>query len=465
MTDLLQHVENQIQARHLIKQGDKVLVAVSGGLDSMVLLHALKKLSARHNWKLTVAHFNHQLRGRASDADERLVRKTAAAMKLPFVAESADVKESARKLKLSIEMAARKLRHGFFAHIARRRRIQTVALAHQADDQIELFFLRLLRGAGSKGLAGMKWQSPSPADKKIRLVRPLLDLNKDELQKFARENKIAFRDDATNFSSDFLRNRIRNELLPMLRSHYQPGLNKTILRVMDIVGAESDFVASSASSLQLNLIRPEPEGCNFGNLPVAIQRRILQSQLIELAVVADFDLVEQLRKSSGKHVSVGSGRSVAREENGKLKLRVEQSVGFSSNGLEINLSGGAADATFGDVKLNWSFANDPRQRRPRQSSLEIFDAGKIGGKILLRHWRAGDRFQPIGLKSAAKLQNLFTNAKIPLARRRNLVVAEASGGEIFWVEGLRISENFKLSLQTRRRLIWNWQRVHANEQL
>ena len=465
MTDLLQHVENQIQARHLIKQGDKVLVAVSGGLDSMVLLHALKKLSARHNWKLTVAHFNHQLRGRASDADEKLVRQISAKLKLPIVVESGDVKLFAAQSKLSIEMAARKLRHEFFARAAGGRKIKTVALAHHADDQIELFFLRLLRGAGGEGLAGMKWQSPSPADRKVPLVRPLLDLSKEELRQFARENKIRFRDDATNFYHGFLRNRIRNELLPLLRKNYQPGLNKTILRVMDIVGAESDFVASSASSLQLTLVRPEPQGCNFGNLPVAVQRRILQSQLIELAVVADFELVEQLRGSAGRHLSVGSGRSVAREENGKLKLRVEQSVGFSSNELEINFSGGAADATFGDVKLNWSFANDLRQRRPRQSSLEIFDAGKIGGKILLRHWRAGDRFQPIGLKSAAKLQDLFTNAKIPPARRRNLVVAEASGGEIFWVEGLRISENFKLSLQTRRRLIWNWQRVHANEQL
>ena len=175
----------------------------------MVLLHTLEKLSARHKWKIVVAHFNHRLRGRASDADEKLVRRTTVRMKLPVVVERADVKAFAKKSKLSIEMAARKLRHEFLARVARKKKIKTIAFAHHADDQVELFFLRLLRGAGGEGLGGMKWQSPSPADKTISLIRPLLDFSKAELFDFTRESKIRFRQDATNLSSDFLRNRIR----------------------------------------------------------------------------------------------------------------------------------------------------------------------------------------------------------------------------------------------------------------
>jgi len=176
--DFLQNLESNIERRDLLSPGQAVLVAVSGGMDSMVLLRSLKELSEKMCWNICVAHFNHQLRGRSSDADEKLVSKTAAALKLAFVAERADVKSFARKSKVSIEMAARKLRHEFFARTARDRNISTVALAHHADDQVELFFLRLLRGAGGEGLAGMKWQSPSPADKKIMLVRPLLDMTK-----------------------------------------------------------------------------------------------------------------------------------------------------------------------------------------------------------------------------------------------------------------------------------------------
>ena len=170
MTDLIQRVEQNIQSRRLLNHGQAILVAVSGGLDSMVLLKVLHTLSARHHWKLTVAHFNHQLRGRSSDADERLVRKTAASLRLPFVAGRADVRQFAKKSKLSIEMAARKLRHEFFARVAKERKIHVVALAHHADDQVELFFVRALRGAGGEGLAGMKWHAPSPTNGKIMLM-------------------------------------------------------------------------------------------------------------------------------------------------------------------------------------------------------------------------------------------------------------------------------------------------------
>jgi tRNA(Ile)-lysidine synthase len=455
---LLQRIEQNIRDRRLLKRGQAVLVAVSGGLDSMALLKVIHSLARKWRWKISVAHFNHQLRGRASDADEKLVRKTAAKMKLPFVVERANVKAFAQKSKLSVEMAARKLRHEFFARAAQEGKIQTVALAHHADDQVELFFLRLLRGAGGEGLAGMKWQSPSPAGKKITLVRPLLDLSKEELRQFAQEKKIQFREDATNSSFDFLRNRIRNELLPLLRKKYQPGLDRTILRLMEIVGAESEFVGNVASSLRLESFRPQAERYKFDDLPAAIQRRILQSQLAELGVAADFELVEQLRESAGKCVSVGSSLSVLRDAGGKLKLREQQFDEFNSNEISVNLSGRAGDVNFGGVKFNWSFASASRGRSPHQIAREFFDADKIGGEIILRHWRAGDRFQPIGLKSAAKLQDLFTNAKIPRERRRGLIIAEAAGGEIFWVEGLRISENFKLTPQTKRSLAWRWRR-------
>jgi tRNA(Ile)-lysidine synthase len=460
VTDLLQFIESLIHNR-LFKRGEKILVAVSGGLDSMVLLHALKKISTLHKWKLALAHFNHQLRGRASDADEKLVRKTAAKMKLPAVVERADVKKFAQKSKLSIEMAARKLRHEFFARAARERKIKIIALAHHADDQVELFFLRLLRGAGGEGLAGMKWRSPSPTDKKISIVRPLLNFSKSELAEFARENKIRFRDDATNFSSNFLRNRIRNELLPLLRKNYQPGLNQTVLRLMEIVGAESEFVGRSserqfAQNKNRSRLASAATNGNFERLPTAIQRRILQSQLTKLNLPLDFDLIEKLRQSPNQVVSVGRNLSVARKNSGEIELRTKSKPEFKTNAVRVNLKAGKRAEFSGEI-FQWQFSvakNSPLPKR--QVAREFFDADKIGGEIILRHWRAGDRFQPIGLSSPVKLQDLFTNAKIPPTQRRNLILGETIGGEIFWAEGLRISEKFKLTSQTKRRLIWDW---------
>ena len=375
MGDLLQRVENQIQNRRLLKRGQKILAAVSGGLDSMVLLHVLDSLSRKSRWKISVAHFNHRLRGCAGDADEKLVRKMAAKMKLPIVVEGADVKEYARKSKLSVEMAARKLRHEFFARAAREQGIQTVALAHHADDQIELFFLRLLRGAGGVGLAGMKWQSPSPADRKILLVRPLLDFSKSELKEFARENKIKFWQDATNFSSGFLRNRIRNELLPLLRKNYQPGLNKAVLRLMEIVGAESDFVGEAAgrfcgsggeaahSKMSRSRLTSAAAKINFENLPIVIQRRVLQSHLANAGIAADFDLIESLRQTPRQFVSVGANISVARNDSGEIKLRTESNLEFSAEELAVKLAGRAGQMDFGGRKFKWKTKAESGKRK------------------------------------------------------------------------------------------------------
>ncbi|HEV2694070.1 MAG TPA: tRNA lysidine(34) synthetase TilS, partial [Verrucomicrobiae bacterium] len=333
-------------------------------------------------------------------------------------------------------------------------KISTIALAHHADDQVELFFLRLLRGAGGAGLAGMKACSPSPADKKVLLVRPLLDLSKVEILAHAQQNKIRFRDDASNFSNDFLRNRLRNELLPLLRKKYQPGLTGTVWRLMTIAGAEAELAGDLA---QRWLARPDAP---FEKLPVAVQRKVMLEQLVNSGVVADFYLVEQLRQAQGKFVSVGAGFSVARTAAGKLELKQSVSAEFNATEQVIKVSGRAGRVKFGGVKFQWVLKKQGGMPKRLASApgTERFDAEKVGNKIVMRHWRAGDRFQPSGLKTAVKLQDLFVNAKISAVRRRELVVATTAAGELFWVEGLRIGENFKLTLATKHQLVWHWSR-------
>jgi tRNA(Ile)-lysidine synthase len=503
VTHIVEQVAGSILERKLISNASGILIAVSGGLDSMVLLHVLARLAERRRWRLVVTHFNHRLRGRSSDADERLVAMTARKLGLRFVRGDADVRRHAAERKLSIEMAARELRHEFLARTARRLKISTIALAHHADDQVELFFLRLLRGAGSEGLAGMKWRNESPADRRVMLVRPLLDRSKEELRAFAEENRIAFREDATNAQLDFQRNRIRHELLPLLRKKYQPALTRVILRQMEILGAEGEAIAHEArhavgrlrnskhqkpgtrkiSNLKFQISdrhtkeRGTPadrEGANsFSRLPVAVQRRCLEIQAVEQGVAVEFELIETLREEPEKRVTVGESLTVWRDVSGRLYVQrgfKEKSFGAQRKILRLGGPGikrkkvnTTSTQIFDNVQFTWRIlpGRDGIVRaQNKQSNREFFDADKVGVGVVLRHWQPGDRFQPIGMPSAVKLQDLFINAKVPAELRHRLIIGATQRGEIFWVEGLRMGERFKLDKTTVRRLQWSWKRLN-----
>jgi tRNA(Ile)-lysidine synthase len=478
VTNLPEHVGRSIRQRTLLKERERVVVAVSGGMDSTVLLHLLQELAAAHRWKLAVAHLNHQLRGRSSDADERFVCKLAERFGLPCFVERAEVRSFATRQKLSVEMASRRLRHEFLVRCARRFNARTVAVAHHADDQVELFFLRVLRGAGGEGLQGMKWRSPSPVnfqsfafdwpdgvsassrkpDPPTQLVRPLLDVPREELRRFATGRKLAFRQDASNASLDFLRNRIRHRLLPLLQREFQPAIGRTVTRLMEIVGAEAAFARDTAEAwLKGGAAKRAP---HFDVLPLAIQRAAVRLQLLERGVVLDFDLVESLVAAVDRRVSVGMNLAVWRDERGRVHAVEAAALRFSESARLLELKGRSGQCDFGTRRFDWRRVQKRGAKLPgRIAGGEWFDADAIGPTLILRHWRAGDRFQPIGLPKAAKLQDLLTNASVPAVRRRELTVATTADGRIFWVEGLRIGEAAKLTPATIRRLQWRWQRL------
>lgn len=456
MHALVAQVDARIRSRGLLAEGKNLLVAVSGGVDSMVLLGVLRELAPERRWRVVVAHYNHQLRGPASDSDARFVKRRARKLGLQFVEGTGDVRALARKQGTSVEMAARALRHEFLAHQAKRLGMDAVALAHHADDQVELFFLRLLRGSAS-GLSGMKWRGTSPTEKCVTLIRPLLDQPKAVLLDFARSEKIRFREDVSNGSLDILRNRVRGELLPLLRRHYQPGLDRAVLRTMEIVGQESDFVQAAAREwMQVGEARA------FDKLPIAVQRQCVRLDLSLLDRTADFDLVERLRLKPDVLHSCHGGWLVRDAKSGRVSVQSAVSKKFSATAQRVGLSASRGGDWYDGVSVKWLIRKRALRSKPsRARNRESFDADKVGAQILLRHWRPGDRFQPIGTASGVKLQDLFTNAKVPAPERRRLIVAEAEDGEIFWVEGLRMSERFKLRASTRRELEWRWRRGEA----
>jgi tRNA(Ile)-lysidine synthase len=452
--DFLERIERHILARQLASRGDSLLVAVSGGVDSMLLLHALHRLAPKHAWRLVVAHFNHQLRGAASDADATLVAHTAADLDLAFIAESWKRVAQPPRRGLSLEMGARNARHEFLARAAHQSRCGTIALAHHADDQVELFFLRLFRGAGGEGLGGMPLSNPSPVDREVKLIRPLLDFTKAELLEIAAANRIEFREDASNLDRAHDRNRIRHDLLPLIEREFGAHVSANILRSMEIVGADADHACDSAERWLESVRRT-----SFARLRPAVQRHVVRLQLRALGIEPEFDLIESLRISARKKITVKPRVVVWREDDGRVLSGESSALGFDASELRADLSPGQGSLRFDRLALEWKAHATRGASRPRAAQRrEFFDADEIGAQIILRHWRAGDRFQPIGFPKPAKLQDLFAAAKVPRAERHQRVIAATASGKIFWVEGLRIGERFKLTEATRRRLEWRWAR-------
>jgi tRNA(Ile)-lysidine synthase len=246
-------------------------------------------------------------------------------------------------------------------------------------------------------------------------------------------------------------------LLPLLRERYQPRLARTVLRYLELAQGESYFV-SEAAERWLAQRRKTP----FSRLAEPVQRRLVQLQLFKLKQPLDFELIEHLRLHPNRPVSTGTGVRLIREGDGRVSLqRVAKEV-FRAASLRVNLRRRRA-VDFGTVKLSWKIADEAGMKQTRRPNVEQFDADKVGAEVCLRHWQPGDRFQPIGAAHPSKLQDIFTNLKVPPAERRQRVVGVTAEGRVFWVEGLRMAEGFKLDKTTVRRLKWAWERNAESE--
>lgn len=408
-------IRKTIDAYNLIPEGAKVVAGVSGGADSVALLRSFHQLGIG----CTVAHLNHQLRGEASDADEQFVRELAQELGLPLVVKHANVRSRAKEYGLSIEMAARQARHDFFSEF----KDSVIALAHHADDQVETFILKLARGAGSDGLGGMSYLQVLGD---LRIIRPMLDITRTELLRWLEENRFEWREDASNADEQFLRNRIRHTVLPMLADELNPNIRETILRTMDILRAENDWMTA-----QLEGLSPADK------LPLAAKRRILRQWLFDQgATEVDFDAVENIlslmeRKEGSRTFELNDRQRIV-VEYGTPRFEYAERAFPSAQTWQLTTehgSGWRKDHGTGAGIL------------PAEAS---FDADKVGdASIEVRAWRPGDRMKPLGIEGSRKLQDILTDQKIPRAQRTAIPVVVCRG-EIIWLPGYRTARDWEV---------------------
>lgn len=410
--NILDPIRKVIEIHGLIPDDSQIVVAVSGGADSVALLHALHTLGV----PVTVAHMNHQLRGADSDADEAFVRKLANELGVPFFSTTADVNQLAEESGQSIEMAARQARHEFFSEFAG----ETIALAHHADDQVETFLLKLARGAGTEGLGGMSF---CQSIHELRIIRPMLEIRRSEILEWLVENELTWREDASNLDEHFLRNRVRHTILPLLEHELNPDIQNTILRTMDILREENAWMEGVLENQPFT-----------AQQPLAAKRRLLRNWLFENGVnEIDYDAGEKIlslmKRGRGTKVYQLNERQRVVVEYGRP--RFEQDEG-PENIPSWKLS----------IEEGTGWRRDPGDRIGLLPAEASFDADRVGdATIEVRTYLPGDRMEPLGVDGSRKLQDIFTDCKVPRDRRKCIPVVLCRG-EIIWLPGYRIASGW-----------------------
>lgn len=429
-----------IRQRGLMKAGDRVLAAVSGGADSIALLRLLLELRAELGIVVVVAHFNHLLRAAESDADEAFVADLAQQFELEVLTTGQDVTGYALANRLSLETAGRSLRYEWLSQMASEHRFDVVATAHTLDDQAETVLMKFLRGAGTKGLAGIYPVVDAGA---FRLVRPLLQISRTEIEGYLQSLAQPWREDESNLDQRFRRNRVRHELLPLLEREYNPKIRQVLSETAEISRAEEAFWddASGAGLSDLQPARRTLRLEDFAEFPVALQRRLLKRFLEDNAIACDFQHVEALRQCAlGELARVELAADwLACRRGDSLVLEPPDAVAtVAGYSYLLPVPGEVAIPEIGCVI---QAVPVPAQFAAEAAPGTLLRADLIGPALRVRNWQHGDRYHPAHSGGEEKLKRLFAEKKIPAEQRASWPVV-SKGGSIVWVRDLPVAEPF-----------------------
>ena len=446
-------------------QGQVLLAAVSGGLDSMVLLDLLLRLQETLGYGLHAAHLDHAWR-EESAADAAWVAERAAACGIRFHGRRADVGAYASQSGQSLEAAGRTLRYRFFADTAAALGGCRLVTGHHADDQAETVLMRLLRGSGAGGLAAMKPAGDGAGGQEI--LRPLLGVDRAAIEHYARLRGVPFRQDPSNRDTRFTRNRVRHELLPLLRRSFNPGIDRALRRTADVLASEDAFMSEETRRAWKAVCLNAAGGCvilaapKLLNYHMAIQRRLVRQALLAARPAPgappdsgppapEFAGVEGvLLTASEGGIRAVSGGVWAQRVGDRLVLRADK-ADFA--GLEVEFPGEYPLPGGGLLRARRLPATEFSGLRPRLGPwTAAFDAERLRGPIRLRRPLEGDRLQPLGMRGHKKLSDLLVDAKWPRVLRPEALLLTCDG-EIAWAVGLRQAESFKVGPATRRLLL------------
>jgi tRNA(Ile)-lysidine synthase len=441
LISLLQRVAETVERHAMFAGARRIGVAVSGGADSVCLLYALLELAPRWDLCLSVLHLDHQLRGKESSADAEFVADLARGLDLPLVSRSAAIAREG-----NLEQNARRARRAFFAQAIGSSAVERVAVGHTRSDQAETVLFRLLRGAGAAGLSGIL-----PVTRE-GIVRPLIEVERPEVERFLRERGIGWREDSTNTDRRFSRNRLRHDLLPQLKREWNPEVVAALARTAEMAAADEDYWRVEVESFRLSPSEGSVivESAKLAGLPDAVARRVVR-RAIELAQGdlrgIDFHHVEEVLRLARR--SRGSGRVHVRELDicrsfNQIRFGMPPAVPYCyglhlpgvAAGLEFSLELIEKKETSGDSDYVYNVG------------MGLVDWGRLSGSLTLRSWQPGDRYHPMNSSGVQKFKDLFQKARIPLWERSHWPVL-VDGDAIVWTRRFGTAAQFAVGPDTR----------------
>ena len=470
ISNMMRLVDQTLREHKMLDQVSTVLVGVSGGPDSVALLHVLVELAVKYHLSLAVAHLNHSLRPRAARREAARVESIASRLDLPFFTETQDVDDYRLRHRLSPEEAARQVRYNFLVNTARRHGYQRIAVGHQADDNAELVMMYLMRGSGSLGLAGI------PPVRDNLIIRPLIRVSRQQIMNYLSAANLSYCSDQSNLDNTLTRNRIRNELLPQLRRDYNPGIVQTLNRLAEIMRSEQDWKSTLIVPVyQRVCIRSEPGfiALSRGQLQsehVAVRRLILRKAIANVKgdlrrmsfghVQDAIDLIA----SGSKYGSIDlpdrtrlfiDGHSVCiKKEKDSLRQLSVKDPSRPSNRYHYLIGDPQGDcleflADEAGIRLKLQPVRPEKLTNIRNAGqwVAFFDKDALKFPLVLRNFQPGDRFTPLGMKGRQKIKKFFINQKVPREQRAECPIL-ISDENVIWIVGHRTSEHAKLQRST-----------------
>ena len=453
-------VHKYIQEQRLILPGERVSVAVSGGADSVAMLRVLLELREELGAVLSVAHFNHKIRGAEADADEQFVKNLAQQFDLEFHSASADTPAYAREHHLSLETAARELRHQWFAELLRDGKADKIATAHTQDDQAETVLMRVVRGTGTRGLAGI-----SPWQRQKALIRPFLSATRKEVEACLRSLQQPWRKDLSNQDLRHARNKVRHDLLPLLQREYNPAIRQTLADLAEVARADEEYWQTELTGLMARLVRSgQPSRSGRSNrrqtnlavdlaalqaLPLAVQRRLLRSVGDQFGVALEFKHIQELllianQARTSKALELPRGL-VARRSHRELQFTNEAETDVEAEYCySLHVPGETAVTELGTAIRAQVLILRGDEDLSRYN-LQLLNRAALAPELTIRNWRAGDRFFPAHTRSPKKVKELLQSGhlgrEMSSRQRKSWPVIE-SAGEIVWMRGFPVPEAF-----------------------